>query len=115
MLKNAPTLVIVAVRTAENGPPKVLVEKLVVEAGALMENFLWRPEKEFEEMPLSSEAIEMLEKLFKTILELFKSLNVNPIATSLKKLSILEKKYPVEIVKGKVAKYFQRKKEIYRE
>ena len=28
MLKNAPTLAIVAVHTAENGPPKVLVQSL---------------------------------------------------------------------------------------
>lgn len=92
--------------------PKQLISHLVVAAGALMEHFIWNSEEELKHRKVSHEVLASLSSVYALFLSLSNSLQVNPIEASIKKLVVLRKKYPADLVKGSVEKYHARKKSI---
>ena len=92
--------------------PKSLIQYLSVKTGFLMEHFLWLDEMELQQRGINNDILSKLRHIYNTILFISKMLDIDLLKTALEKLKILEQKYPTEIVKGSVAKYFKRKKEI---
>lgn len=93
-------------------PPKSLISELVVRSGRLMEHFLWVKEEEINAKPATDEFISSFMHVFFCFLALCDQLGIDPIVASQKKLVILREKYPVEIVKGSLSNYLQRKKSL---
>lgn len=87
--------------------PKNLVMALTGEVGELTEHFQWLTESEsnnLSERTRSAVALEMSD-VFLYLLRLSDVLNVDLVETSLDKLDMNDKKYPVELSKGNAKKY----------
>ena len=87
--------------------PKNLVMALTGEVGELTEHFQWLTESEsnnLSERTKSAVALEMAD-VFLYLLRLSDVLNVDLVETSLDKLDMNDKKYPVELSKGNAKKY----------
>ena len=87
--------------------PKNLAEAISIEAGELLELFLWKTTE--ESSSLSPRELERLEEEVADILiflmYLAGSFNINLLEAAMKKLETDEKKYPVEKSKGTSTKY----------
>lgn len=92
--------------------PKNLVSNISFQSGSLMEEFLWLSEEVFKTKEVSDRVCSKLCAIYTTHRELCKVFELDPIAIALEKITVLEKKYPVEIVRGDVSKYFERKENL---
>ena len=79
--------------------PENLAKSISIEAAELLECYQWGSEAKLEDVE------EELADILNYCLLLARTMNLDPIEIVLKKLSISEKKYPVEKSKGKSTKY----------
>jgi len=87
--------------------PRNLAAALIVEAGELLEHFQWLSEKESENLNDSKkEKIgEEIADVFIYLLLLAEKLNLDIFEITNRKISLNEKKYPAEKVRGSSRKY----------
>jgi dCTP diphosphatase len=87
--------------------PKNLAMALVAEAGELVEHFQWLTEEQSLALPEDVRAEVSLEiaDVLMFLVRLADKLGIDPLAAAGKKLSLNERKYPVEKAKGKATKY----------
>lgn len=87
--------------------PKNLAMALIVEAGALVEQFQWLKQSESHDLPPEKfEAVEEeLADIFVYLIRIADKLDINIVKAAQKKIRLNESKYPVEIVRGKAKKY----------
>ncbi|QAY73720.1 nucleotide pyrophosphohydrolase [Agromyces protaetiae] len=79
--------------------PENLAKSIAIEAGELLEEFQWAPEFDADRVRL--ELADVLTYCY----ELADRLGVDPEAAILEKLEITRRKYPVEVSRGRSAKY----------
>lgn len=87
---------------------KSLASNMIVEAGELLECFMWMSNEEMENLPdkVREKAVDELTDVFKALLLSADKLGVDDvIQATLNKLEKDAKKYPVEKAKGKWSKY----------
>lgn len=90
--------------------PKNLVEALVIEAGELMEHFLWKDKKQIAKeletnKAFREEVSDELADVFGYVLLLSESTGIDLVHARNIKQEKNNKKYPVEKAKGKSTKY----------
>lgn len=87
--------------------PKNLVMDLGSEVGELLDEFRWLSEEESISLSASQrEAVkDEIGDVFMVLAHLSHKLGIDPLEEALKKLSKVEKKYPVEKCRGKSDKY----------
>jgi len=87
--------------------PKNLAEALSIEAGELLENFLWKTTEQSRK--LSAEELknvkEELADIFIFLTYLCEEYEIDLLHEVIRKLSLNEKKYPVQKAKGSSKKY----------
>ena len=87
--------------------PKNLAEGLSVEAGELLENFLWMTAEESRKLP--AEKLERIKPeiadIFVFLVYLCRELDIDLFEETKRKLKINEEKYPVEKARGNSTKY----------
>ncbi|MEI6532774.1 MAG: nucleotide pyrophosphohydrolase [Candidatus Roizmanbacteria bacterium] len=89
--------------------PKDLAEAVVIEAGELLEQFLWKTKKQSEDHMKNVEGrAEVESEVADIFIYLFEFCRLNDVdveAVVTKKLLEAGKKYPVEKAKGSIKKY----------
>ena len=89
--------------------PKDLAISLSLEAAELLEIFQWKDTTQVEELRSDSKVIskvkEELGDIFIYALTLAHEFELDPAEVVLDKISINERKYPIDKVKGKATKY----------
>ncbi|HOQ05685.1 MAG TPA: nucleotide pyrophosphohydrolase [Anaerohalosphaeraceae bacterium] len=87
--------------------PKNLAEGLIIEAGELLENFLWKQPADCRHLtPTERKRVEEeIGDIFAFLIYLCCELNIDPFEAARRKIEINEQKYPVEKSKGKSTKY----------
>lgn len=90
--------------------PKDLAEAIVIEAGELLEHFLWKDAKTVEEKLKSDLEFRMeveheLADIINYCLAFANSAGIDVTEASMRKLARNAEKYPVEKAKGKATKY----------
>lgn len=87
--------------------PKNLAEAISIEAGELLENFLWKTSEDSRK--LNAEQLtnvkEEIADIYIFLLLLCESLNIDLLDETEKKIQVNEKKYPEEKAKGTSKKY----------
>jgi NTP pyrophosphatase (non-canonical NTP hydrolase) len=87
--------------------PKNLASALVVEAGELLEHFQWLTEEQSRALPAEKRdavAAEVADVLL-YLVQLSRTLGIDPIAAAQAKMKQNALKYPVELAKGTSKKY----------
>ena len=87
--------------------PKNLVMALIVEAAELLEHFQWLSEEQSGELPEETRhavALEMADVLI-YLCRLADRLDIDLLAAAREKMALNEKKYPVELARGRADKY----------
>lgn len=89
--------------------PKDMAEAIVIEAGELLEHFLWKtPEEAYKYVKNKKNLKEIsneLSDIFNYALELADNLGIDIEQATLNKLKENSKKYPISKAKGKATKY----------
>ena len=87
--------------------PKNLAAKLVIEAGELLEKFVWLDSKaSFEELEKNRQEIEdEAADVFIVLLEFCNTANIDITTAMMHKLKEVRAKYPIEKAKGICTKY----------
>jgi len=83
--------------------PKNLASALIVEAGELLEHFQWLTEQQSRELDdeVRQEVAMEMADVFIYLLRLADQLDVNLVRAAHDKMAINEKRYPVELSRGK--------------
>ena len=87
--------------------PKNLAMALSVEAAELLEHFQWLSEEQSSELPEETRhavALEMADVLI-YLCRLADRLDIDLLAAAGEKMTLNEKKYPVELARGRADKY----------
>ena len=94
--------------------PKNLSMALAAEAAELLEIFQWMTEEQSRALPESAEETEMASQeiadVFIYLVRLADKLNIDIEKSVLDKISVNEKRYPVDISRNSSQKYSRRKK-----
>lgn len=89
--------------------PKNLAEGISIEAGELLELFLWKDKKEIQELltdkKYQKEIADELADILSFVLLLAETVEIDLEEAIYKKIKQNSKKYPVEKAKGKAVKY----------
>jgi len=87
--------------------PKNLAEAIIIEAGELLENFLWKTTEESRNLPSDTVTAigEEIADIAIFVAMIAHEMDLDLEAIIDRKLDINEKKYPVETSKGSAAKY----------
>ena len=85
--------------------PKDLAMDISIEAGELLEHFLWKDTKGMVTKGKKKEIADELSDVLHEVLLLSESLDIDLVAAFHEKMEQNAKKYPVEKVKGKSKKY----------
>lgn len=89
--------------------PKDMAEAIVIEAGELLEHFLWKTPEEAKKYVKNKknlkEVSDELADIFNFAIELADNLGIDIEKSTLKKLKENARKYPVVKAKGKATKY----------
>lgn len=85
--------------------PKNLAVALSVEAGELLELFLWRPEEEMLDPDAIRDVSEEIADVLIYLVMLADRIDVDLIDAAARKVDVNEVKYPVEKAKGSAKKY----------
>lgn len=89
--------------------PKNLASALVVEAGELLEHFQWLTEEQSRALPpdkRDAAGAEVADVLL-YLIQLAGALGIDPIAAAQAKLKLNAQKYPIDLARGRSAKYDQ--------
>jgi len=91
--------------------PKNLAMALSVEVAEIVEHFQWLTEEQSQNMPPEkvAEVKQEIGDVMIYLTELSEKLGVDPMEAAKAKLEINERKYPVDLVKGKASKYTEYK------
>ena len=91
--------------------PKDMAEAMVIEAGELLEHFLWKTPGEAKTYVKNKKNLKEVEKeladIFNYAFELSDNLDIDIEKAIIEKLKENAKKYPVKKAKGKATKYNQ--------
>jgi NTP pyrophosphatase (non-canonical NTP hydrolase) len=87
--------------------PKNLAMALSVEVGEVVEHFQWLTEEQSRNLPPEklAEVRQEIGDVMIYLTELAEKLGIDPVEAAKAKVEINSKKYPAELVKGKVSKY----------
>ena len=87
--------------------PKNLAEGLIIEAGELLEIFLWKQTDQSRQLNETERkrAEEEIGDIFAFLIYLCCELNIDPFEAARRKIEINQQKYPVEKARGKSTKY----------
>ncbi len=87
--------------------PKNLAEGLIIEAGELLENFLWKHPDQCRQLNETERkrVEEEIGDIFTFLIYLCRELDIDPFEAARRKIEINSQKYPVEKAKGKRTKY----------
>lgn len=87
--------------------PKNLTMTLGSEVGELLDEFRWLTEEESYHLSgqKKQDVMDEIGDVFLVVTHLADKLGIDPVEAALKKLTKVEKKYPVDLCQGKIDKY----------